>query len=253
MKYLRSRQEGSSENFLTVQCLSKPQSLHNLPITEWQTFPMWSNMLGKFGKYCGWLYIPYRDKGCSVTRIHTYFLDFCSNMKPKNFEELIIPELASDDHMLSWDPLDAAILDDTRQWCTIPIPESESIPESLWFWLESESGISNCVGIGIMHWSPGIGIRVLKISDRGRWLGLAYRISVGVAVESESKNFDWNQRIIAGNGLRIRNFRNAGIGIKMCAESCITDTRCFPPSYPLAVLSWESKPGWDRTDKRFST
>ena len=26
-----------------------------------------------------------------------------------------------------------------NQWCTIPIPESESIPEWIQFWLESES------------------------------------------------------------------------------------------------------------------
>ncbi len=48
------------------------------------------------------------------------------------------------------------------QWCTIPIPESESIPESALFWLESESEpeseISKCTGIG-----TGIGIRELGL------------------------------------------------------------------------------------------
>ncbi len=36
------------------------------------------------------------------------------------------------------------------QWCTIPIPESESVPEPLHFLLESESESRkpNCAGIG---------------------------------------------------------------------------------------------------------
>ena len=40
-------------------------------------------------------------------------------------------------------------------WCTIPIPESESIPEWFHFWLESESNIWK---------TPGILYEVLKIS-----------------------------------------------------------------------------------------
>ncbi len=76
------------------------------------------------------------------------------------------------------------------------------------FWLESESKISKCFGIriGTTHWSPGIGIGIRVL-------------------ESE-----WNQRIFQGIGSRIRNFKNAGIGIwigiKMYPESCITASHC---------------------------
>ena len=57
-----------------------------------------------------------------------------------------------------------------NQWCTIPIPESESIPESALFLLESEpeseseisKGTGIGTGIGIREYGPGIGIKDFK-------------------------------------------------------------------------------------------
>ncbi len=47
--------------------------------------------------------------------------------------------------------------------------------------------------------------------------------AVGLGLESESNNFDRNRSGIREFFSGIRNLQNAGIGIKMCLESCITD------------------------------
>ncbi len=95
------------------------------------------------------------------------------------------------------------------QWCTIPIPESESIPEWFHFMLEWESRKSKQsgigTGIGISDFSPGIGIGIKgllsehisivqsKFSLPLTTLATGIRTGIGIkdfGLESES---EWNQ------------------------------------------------------------
>ena len=72
------------------------------------------------------------------------------------------------------------------QWCTVPSPELESIPEWFHFWRESESESESNI------WkTPGIGIR-----DFGLGIGIGFQsqpgIEIGIRLSQSAWNRNWN-------------------------------------------------------------
>ena len=110
-----------------------------------------------------------------------------------------------------------------------PIPESESIPESALFLLESEleSEISKGAGIGtrngIREFGLGIGIRNFKSDHILILRFLEYHGEVHVLTGwNRNRNGISGPLAGFGTGIRLLNFPGIGIGIKIYPESCIT-------------------------------